>query len=71
LKLEHFLKKQRNITGFGSGFKQKSFSLLGLLAKKNFYWRFSKYIGEKLILLAIMSWLLAKISFYWRLGNFQ
>jgi hypothetical protein len=27
------------------------------------------FIGENLIILAIMSCFLAKISFYWRLGN--
>lgn len=30
---------------------------------------FHRFIGENLILLAIMSCFLAKINFYWRLGN--
>jgi hypothetical protein len=34
------------------------------------YWRFSDFIGEKLNLLAISTYLLAKIKFYWRTGNF-
>jgi hypothetical protein len=34
------------------------------------YWRFSIFIGEKISLLAISTYLLAKIKFYWRIGNF-